>query len=137
MSAPDNCAVQINIKTPSGALLNIYATNVAEAQEIVEAVQENLVAPVAALEQALHGATTVAQGLPLAPAAQQPSPPPARPLPATPQPPAGNVLCDHGLPAKIVPGGISKTTGQPYGAFYACPMDRGQQCKPKFPRIPA
>jgi hypothetical protein len=37
----------------------------------------------------------------------------------------------HNLPFKLIPAGISKTTGKPYNAFYACP-ERG--CKEKPPK---
>lgn len=30
------------------------------------------------------------------------------------------VVCKHGEPAKFVPAGVSKKTGKPYRAFYAC-----------------
>lgn len=35
----------------------------------------------------------------------------------------------HNVPFKLVPAGVSKKTGRPYGAFYACP-ERGCQQKP-------
>ena len=39
--------------------------------------------------------------------------------------------CDvHGLPWKIVPAGVSKSTGQPYNSFTACPT---MGCKQKPP----
>ena len=41
--------------------------------------------------------------------------------------PAGQV-CKHGEPAKLVPAGVSKASGKPYRAFYACQRPQGQQC---------
>jgi hypothetical protein len=43
------------------------------------------------------------------------------------QQPAGQV-CKHGEPAKLVPAGVSKASGKPYRAFYACQRPQGQQC---------
>jgi hypothetical protein len=50
-----------------------------------------------------------------------PSPPPTAPAGDAP-------LCEHGIPAKLIPAGISKKTGKPYRAFYACSMPQGSQC---------
>lgn len=33
----------------------------------------------------------------------------------------GNVCPEHNQPWKHVPGGVSKKTGKPYNAFWACP----------------
>lgn len=38
------------------------------------------------------------------------------------------VLCKHGEPAKLVPAGVSKSTGKPYRAFYACARSKDTQC---------
>jgi hypothetical protein len=133
----NDTAVQVNLKTQSGALINIYASNVVEAREIVEAVQEQLVAPVAALEQALVAATTVGGHVPVAPAAQQPrqAPPAAPPaqtyaapagVPAAPQP-QGSPVCNHGEPAKLIPAGRNKA-GKEWTAFYTCGRPRNEQC---------
>lgn len=41
--------------------------------------------------------------------------------PATVNQASGAPLCpNHGQPAKFVPGGIAKATGQPYQGFFAC-----------------
>ena len=59
---------------------------------------------------------------------QQPAPPSFVPQQAQPnQGPANLPNCQHGIPAKYVPGGMSKT-GRPYRAFLACSMPREQQC---------
>ena len=47
--------------------------------------------------------------------------------PAAAAAPAGQV-CKHGEPAKFVPAGVSKSSGKPYRAFYACQRPQGQQC---------
>ena len=54
-----------------------------------------------------------------APAPQQQYAPPTQP---------GQLLCKHGQPAKVVPAGISKTTGRPYKAFAVCANDKPYQC---------
>lgn len=38
------------------------------------------------------------------------------------------VVCKHGEPAKFVSAGVSKTTGKPYRAFYACARSKADQC---------
>ena len=45
------------------------------------------------------------------------------------QAPQQGHVCDCGLPMKYVAGGISKKTGNPYSAFYACSKPQGQQCR--------
>lgn len=40
----------------------------------------------------------------------------------------GGPVCKHGEPAKQVPAGVSKASGKPYRAFYACSRPQGQQC---------
>ncbi len=42
--------------------------------------------------------------------------------------PASGPVCKHGEPAKLVPAGVSKSSGKPYRAFYACQRPQGQQC---------
>jgi hypothetical protein len=43
--------------------------------------------------------------------------------------PAAGVNCSHG-PMKLMPAGISKKTGKPYNAFYACQWPtREEQCR--------
>lgn len=37
-------------------------------------------------------------------------------------------VCKHGEPAKFVAAGVSKTTGKPYRAFYACARSKVDQC---------
>lgn len=66
------------------------------------------------------------QGPPPAWAAAPAALPPAAPV-AAPQAAAGH-LCDHGYQMKLIPPGVSKNTGKPYPGFYACPLDKAQQC---------
>ena len=62
--------------------------------------------------------------MPAAPAAPAPNPWGA-PVQAAPQ---QSPMCDHGQPMKLVPAGVSKSTGKPYRGFYACAAPREQQC---------
>lgn len=124
MSAPQSTVYQANFKTPAGTLLNIYASNGGEFSELLDATQD-FVAKIASIESLLGAASSVARSAPLAPPAAQPAPPPAAaPAPA----PGGDHLCNCGQPAKLIPAGVSKASGKPYRAFYACAQPRGAQC---------
>jgi hypothetical protein len=127
-TSTEGVAYQANFKTPGGSLLNIYATDGGEFAELLVGFEE-FVAPIIAIESALRGASNVAAVVAVAPAAQQP--PTVAPV-ATPPAPVGDApLCEHGQPMKKVGPGISKATGKPYGAFWACSQPRGMQCNAK------
>ena len=74
----------------------------------------------------------VTPAAPVAPAQFAPVTPPAAPVAPVPPTGAGAPAapnCVHG-PMKLVPGGVSKKTGKPYNAFWACQWpDRDTQCK--------
>ena len=112
---------QANFKTKAGTLLNIYATNGGEFGELLDAFEQH-VAKIAAIESLLGAASTVASVAPVAPPSQQP----AAPAPSAPV--GDGHLCEHGEPAKLIPAGVSKATGKPYRAFYACARGRDEQC---------
>jgi hypothetical protein len=58
---------------------------------------------------------------------------PAWTPPAQQAAPAGNApACDHGQPMKLIPAGVSKSTGNPFRAFYACAAPREVQCKKRI-----
>jgi hypothetical protein len=124
MSAPDNTVIQFNFKTPNGGLHNIYATTVPEALELIDAFRDELVGAIFDVEQKINAAYTVAH------TAAAPSPQPQAAVTTPPvTAPAGDAhLCEHGQPMKLIPAGISKASGKPYKAFYACAQPRGQQC---------
>lgn len=123
MSAPDTTVFQFNFKDPQGNLHNIYATNGEEAVELLDVFQANILSKVFEVQQAIHAVTAVAS----TPAASAPAPAPTQA--ATPPAAEGDApLCEHGVPAKLVPAGISKATGKPYRAFYACSQPRATQC---------
>lgn len=173
--------LQVNFKTPRGALVNVTGDS-AEDLAVQLTAFSGLIPMVASIEASLIAAATVGEGIPLAPADQQPVPAPAPPAPADPwsqtpqsaplpplpghqqavgaptpapsppfpgasgapsfppqqqqqapqqqyaQPQAGQLLCKHGVPAKVVPGGISQKTGRPYKSFAVCSYDRDFQC---------
>lgn len=122
---------QVSFKTPSGTLINIRGMEAIDvmaglaalrgmADEIqgIEALFSN---PLQAL-----GATPIRQYQQTPQAPQQGG---WQPQPQAPQGPSGPTpMCKHGLPAKYVQGGIAKSTGRPYKAFWACSLDRSQQC---------
>lgn len=119
----DSFTLQASFKTPAGTLLNVRADNGPEFEELLD-VFDSYIAKIAAIEAALTAASNVGQGAGLAPAPQQP--PQSGVAVAA---PAGNVpTCAHGA-MKYVKAGISKATGRPYNAFYACPTDRNDPNK--------
>jgi hypothetical protein len=126
VTAPANTAYQANFKTPSGALLNVYAENGAEFDELLDAF-EGFIPKIAAIESLLAGAGNVAQAAAVARPTQQPAPQEA-PAPAAIGTPADGPVCEHGEPAKVIPAGVSKATGRPYRSFAACARERSQQC---------
>lgn len=129
MSAPDSTVFQHNFKVWD-SLHNIYATSGTEDEELLDYFQENLLSKIVAIQQGINGATNVAVALPVAPAARQPGPP--APGPAAAPQVDGEHVCDCGMPMRFVPAGVSKTSGKPYRAFYACAGPRGQQCQKKI-----
>lgn len=133
MSAPDSTTYQFNFKV-GDVMHNIYATNGAEADELLDYFHESLLAKAVSIQQALAAANTVAQHIPVAPAAQQPAPSaPVQAPTAVPQANTGDQhVCNCGIPMRYVQAGVSKATGKPYRAFYACAQPRGQQCDKKI-----
>ena len=128
MSAPESTAYQVNYKTPSGALLNIYASNAEELSEMLDAFEE-IIPKIVAVEGLLVGAGNVAKSGAVAPPTQQTAAP--APSPAAPPAQADGPLCDHGEPMKFIPPGISKA-GKPYRGFSVCARPREQQCAKKI-----
>lgn len=125
MSASSTTVVQLNYKLANGDLLNLYADNVAEMEEILDAVLEaSIVQKYHDLSNILRAAQAVA-----APANPNPAPAMLSAVPAAAVPADSNAkLCKHGEPAKWVPPGVSKRTGKQYSGFYACPRPKDQQC---------
>lgn len=126
MSAPDSTVFQANFKV-GGDLFNVYASNGPEMEELLDFFQESLLPKITAITSATSGAAAVAAALPVAPAQQQ-----TYSAPVQPGAPAGQVMCDCGIPAKVIPAGVSKATGKPYKSFAACSKPREQQCNFKL-----
>lgn len=126
MSAPDSTVFQANFKVGND-LFNVYASNGSEMEELLDFFQESLLPKITAINSATSGAAAVAAAIPVAPSATQTF---ANAAMAQPQAPVGQVMCDCGVPAKRIEAGVSKATGRPYKAFYACANpDRQQQCQ--------
>lgn len=130
---------QINLKTPGGTLLNLRAWTEQELDIYIDALQLRI-PDIQALEQVVNAggaanaavANLQAAGLnpqpvaaPAAPAHNYAPTPPA-PAPAT----GASPNCDHGMPMRFVPAGISKA-GKPYKSFYACAQPRESACNAK------
>jgi len=130
---------QINLKTPGGTLLNIRAWTEQELDIYIDALQLRI-PDIQTLEQVVNSggaanaavANLQAAGLnpqpvaaPAAPAHNY-APTPIAPAPA----PGATPNCDHGMPMRFVPAGISKV-GKPYKSFYACAQPRESACNAK------
>lgn len=123
----DNWTMQISLKTGGQTLINIRGSNHDELLAGL-AVMQSLAEEITTTEVVLGtlqplGAHTTPTAVSAAPPAAPQAPPAQAPAPAGPAP-----TCDHGLPAKFVPGGISQKSRQPYPAFWACAQDRALQC---------
>lgn len=133
----ENAAIQINFKTKKdGMLINLRAANGAELDLLLTEVSERLAAlvdletttesmareqgAVNLIQESFPGAQVVHQG-----AVQRPAP-----APQAAQGSAPECACGGG-PMRFVAAGISKSTGKPYRAFYACPKPQGQACSHK------
>lgn len=127
MSAPESTVIQSNFKIGQG-LHNIYATNGAEYKELIELFEGELIGLIADVEKKIATANSLGVGsatpAPAVAGTQRVTPPAATPPAAEGEAP----LCEHGVPAKLVPAGISKASGKPYRAFYACAQPRATQC---------
>lgn len=124
--------IQINWKTKKdGMLINLRANDVLQLDELLDGITQRL-ATLIDLEKTTESMVvpptlqTIAQAFPGATVVNQTSAP--RPAVA----PAGAPDCAcGGGPMRFVAAGISKSTGKPYRAFYACPKPQGQACNHK------
>jgi hypothetical protein len=128
--------VKGDLLTVRGNSQSEFQTNLAELSdsvaiwELIYAIQQQASPMSVADVQKSFNATVVPD-----PLASKPAPPaPVRPDRNYGPPPVSNAptgvapSCQHG-PMRFVPGGISKTTGKGYPAFYSCSAPKGQQCK--------
>jgi hypothetical protein len=143
-----NAAIQINFKTKKdGMLINLYASDALELDTLLDAVSQRIAALVdlettveamATVKTSFPSAEVVNQGAAPMPAHAQPAQQFQKPAPTaqgyTPAP-ASVPTCTGGAcggaPMRFVAAGISKSTGKPYRAFYACPLPQGQACSHK------
>ena len=88
--------------------------------------QDQLVRALNRLAQAIEQATLAKLDTVVVPQPLAPLPTPQRANPLVPV----EVCPTHNQPWKFVPAGTSKKTGQPYDAFYACPV-RGCDQRPR------
>lgn len=134
----ENSAIQINWKTKrDGMLINLRANTAEELDVLLDGITLRLAAllDLESTTESMAGATvssakaveTVqnafpnAQVVPTQPAQNYVTPPAA---------PGASPECTCGAgPMRLVPAGISKSTGKPYRAFYACPRPQGSACK--------
>lgn len=136
----ENTALQINFKTKKdGMLINLRADNAAQLDELIDIVSQRLAALIDlehSFESAAHSAgvtqniATQLGGQVISQGTVQTAPHVAPAAPAyTPASPVAVPNCTCGAGAmRLVKAGISKTTGKPYRAFYACPQPQGQAC---------
>lgn len=121
--------VQVTVRGDSQSEFNLHWAELAEnIQPLIESV--NLVVGAGnAAPLVKGGQDNPWDTAPAAPAADPWASTPVAP-PSAAAVPQEAPLCDHGQPRKFVPAGISKKTGAPYQAFWACNHpDRTQQCK--------
>lgn len=136
MSNMENAPIQINWKTKKdGMLINLRAASGAELDLLIDELSQRLAALIDleattesmaratgatnTVQDSFPGAQVVNQG-----AVQRPAPTPT----VAGQSP--ECACGGG-PMRFVAAGISKSTGKPYRAFYACPKPQGQACSHK------
>ena len=118
--------VQVSIKTTGQTLINVRAMTVEDLKSKLEEIQE--IAETISTTETVVGVLQPVRAQ-RAPAAAQPAPPTAPPATAQPAAPTAPApICNHGLPAKFVPGGVSKKNNRPYSAFWACSQDQAYQC---------
>jgi hypothetical protein len=131
----ENSAIQINWKTKrDGMLINLRANTPEELDVLLDGITMRLAA-LLDLEQtteAMAGTSKAIEAVQNAfPNAQVVTPqPPAHNYAPTPAPTSNSPECTCGAGAmRLVPAGISKSTGKPYRAFYACPRPQASACK--------
>ncbi len=127
---PEGTQLQVNIRTPGGALINAYAADGPHLSQLLGEL-EGMAAQIGAIES-VFAAVSNAAPISAPPSTQSPSNPGSRPS-ATPSsaPPAGGAApsCSHG--PRRYKQGVSKA-GKPY-KMWACPSsDRNNQCPPEW-----
>lgn len=134
MAAPEETKFQVNFKLSNGNLINLYAATAHELEGQLQSLSD-LAQLILSTGGVLENNANVAYAVKSLGAtvidepvwAAKPAPVQANPAPTA---PAGSApACLHG-PMVLKPAGVSKSTGKPYNAFYACSSnDRATQCK--------
>ena len=125
MSANPDTKLQVNLKTPGGALINVYATDETELLALMRVIYSNAQA-ITQTEQLLSGASVVQNTF--APAAPAAAPAAQSAAPVQTEKPAPS--CKHG-PMTLrhsKPGAARKWSA------YMCPTPKGtpDQCEPQW-----
>ncbi len=137
MSNIENATIQINFKTKKdGMLINLRAANGPELDLLIDELSQRLAtlvdleATTESMARSAGATNTIQEAFPGAQVVHQGAV--QRPAPAAPaaQGTVPNCACGAG-PMRFVAAGISKSTGKPYRAFYACPQPQGQACNHK------
>lgn len=138
MTVSNEAPIQINFKTKrDGMLINLRANDGLHLDMLLNDITERLAAlvdleqtaesmgvpaaqtPTQVIQNAFPGAQVINQGAA-----------PRQYAPAQPAPVGGSPDCTCGAgPMRFVKAGISKSTGKPYRAFYACPQPQELACK--------
>ena len=130
----ENSAIQINWKTKrDGMLINLRANTAEELDVLLDGITLRL-ATLLDLEQTTENMANTNKAVEVItqafPGAQPAQPPAHNYAPTPPSAPSGAPQCTCGAgDMRLVPAGISKSTGKPYRAFYACPRPQAQACK--------
>ena len=130
----ENSAIQINWKTKrDGMLINLRANTPEELDVLLDGITLRLSA-LLDLEQTTESMAGSAKAVETVqnafPNAQVVPTQPAQNYVSPPAQPGGAPECTCGAgPMRLVPAGISKSTGKPYRAFYACTRPQGSACK--------
>lgn len=127
MSADETTRYQVNFKTPSGTLINLYAASDFELKDQLRSLTEHLAPDIVAAETALGAVSNVVHTPPAS--QQQATEAPAAPQggsyaqssPVAQQGGAPAPSCIHGQ--RVFKSGTSKKTGKPYSGWY-CPADQ-------------
>lgn len=135
MSADETTRYQVNFKTPSGTLINLYAASDFELKDQLRSLTEHLAPDIVAAETALGAVSNVVHTPPASQQQQQsgvrvsaassPSPDQqgsySQASPVAQQGGAPAPSCIHGQ--RVFRSGTSKKTGKPYSGWY-CPADQ-------------
>lgn len=96
MAAPSDTKFQVNLKTPNGALINLYATSDFELKEQLDSLRERLAPEIAAVDALLTGASVVASTPPASQQVSQQQAPQAPPQQQYQQQPAQQAQVQQG-----------------------------------------